>query len=710
MRHAAVRSSLVCAVSAGVGNASVRRRYGRAPRSSMSLRARRTAAIVLIILSAFIVEWLAPSVSSAATLSQTVPPGRYYDRAFDVVIGKRTAGGASSRNAVFSQLAVSSDDFRTAVGAYEAAFEASVRRLARPSGVSVTRSRTRDGDSRAPGEFIAPAADFDGDGRRDVIGLAAASEGADSDTLMARKGTNGTALWSRPVPVGSIPLVVPLGADGRPGVLAISVQVLEPVPGLVDVAEVEASFSAFSGSGSPLWRYKARGRIVQTPTGTVATGLPVPVGILHAAEAPADELLIAVIDFTASEVVRQFGTEIHVLSGVDGVPRVLGVATDGDSPPVPQPAPDLDDDGLDDVIVVTASADGEGEVTARRGSTGHALWVAERVPTSLDPIVIDAGDIDGDGADDIALGGSATFEDDQRPMVAVLDGAKGTLRYMAPGAVPVALGDVSGDYRPDVGVIEAVDETIDDPPRLGLTYRAYDVGGRQLYERSYAVSPAPNATSSIVFGGVSIGSAGDVDADGVPDLLHVIQLQVGDFASSDARIVSGRSGDAVLGNLEARPLLASVDGNGDDLASVSTAPNSVVVSALSGDAGQPIWRSAALDVHGVDDFSAAGADLVDDDAAEVIVNFFGEDGVHASVWRASDGRLLWQVPTKAEDLPEQRTTPSGDPPSDEGGVQRRADSADQPELPATGAPSWSGLAATLWLAGSVAGAMRRRRP
>lgn len=189
---------------------------------------------------------------------------------------------------------------------------------------------------------------------------------------------------------------------------------------------------------------------------------------------------------------------------------------------VSAPLADLDGDGAPELVVGAPFHASTGANTGRiyvySGRSGAELFHADggRAEERLGHAVRPAGDVDGDGVEDVLAGGPGTTG--VAGAGRVFSGANGallrTIRLGAPsdgfGFSVAGLGDVDGDGVPDLALSAPTDDT------AGL-----DAG------RVYVVSGADGTTVLHSFLGAAardaFGSAvarlGDVNGDGLPELL-----------------------------------------------------------------------------------------------------------------------------------------------------------------------------------------------
>jgi hypothetical protein len=187
-------------------------------------------------------------------------------------------------------------------------------------------------------------------------------------------------------------------------------------------------------------------------------------------------------------------------------------------------AGDVNGDGFDDIVTGT-DAGVNGHVKVFSGTTGQELHSFFAFPGFTGGVRVAAGDINGDGRADIITGagpGSA-------PHVKVFDGAslaelRSFLAYSASfsGGVFVAAGDINGDGRVDI--ITGVGTNA--PPHVKAFH-----GGTLAELQSFFAYPAQFT------GGVRV-AAGDVNGNGRAEILTV----PGSGAAPHVRVLDGLSG------------------------------------------------------------------------------------------------------------------------------------------------------------------------
>jgi FG-GAP-like repeat/FG-GAP repeat len=291
-------------------------------------------------------------------------------------------------------------------------------------------SETRVSCDRSPSSIA--AGDVDGDGRADVAVLAAADETL--AVLSNRDGELTRSSSSVPAPSSSAIACADLGGEGsaaiaclQRGAAGCSITVARNlgragVPTLTSFALPGAS-EASALVLDRLSRSGPRFALVALPeTNRVA------VSTIHADEGGGDPRFGELRTFAAGTGPRA----LAVIRGADDADRIA-VADGGPGDPR-------------GVTLLDATADAAGEV-----ELSHPL----ELEMSQFPIAIAAGDLDGDGRQDLAVLATERFGETQGYVVPWLAGPKGTWRALQPlptGARPhrIATCDLDGDGRADI--------------------------------------------------------------------------------------------------------------------------------------------------------------------------------------------------------------------------------------------------------------------
>ncbi|MCK6526387.1 VCBS repeat-containing protein, partial [Myxococcota bacterium] len=326
-------------------------------------------------------------------------------------------------------------------------------------------------------------------------------------------------------------------------------------------------------------------------------------------------------------------------------------------------AGDVDGDGYDDVIVGASQYDGgyadEGRAVLFRGGTAGLeavpAWSAEGVEyrAHFGSSVAGAGDVNGDGYDDVVVGvpGHDGGYADQGMAVLYLGSGAGLGAAPAWTAVPgqaqasfgwavAGAGDVNGDGYDDVIV--------------GAPYAdggATDEGMAYLYlggAGGLEASPSWVAGSGQAYAafGWSVSSAGDVDGDGYGDVVvsapffqavGLFEGRISVYAGGPAGLPAAASwtadagaADRALGYSVAGPGDVDADGYDDVVAGAPYTPGAYYhgegYAALYSDSAGGIpalpswWGRGAPDGHSYHGTSVAGAGDVDGDGkADVVV-------------------------------------------------------------------------------------------
>ncbi|MEM9378612.1 MAG: FG-GAP-like repeat-containing protein [Planctomycetota bacterium] len=311
------------------------------------------------------------------------------------------------------------------------------------------------------------------------------------------------------------------------------------------------------------------------------------------------------------------------------------------------PAGDVNADGVPDVIVGVPGDDNAapnaGSAIVLSGADGTVLLTVYGIAAGdeLGRAVGGAGDVDADGHDDIVVG--APLSDGAGPdcgAVRVFSGFDGTLLFEAEGAAP---GERFGAAVAGAGDVDA-----DGTPDVVVGAPGAAQGGA-----ARVLSGATGQEVLEITGGgpldqlgAAVDGAGDLDGDGRADLV------VGAPGSGDLVAVSGSTGGVLFARAGLMPSdgfgvavagVGDVDGDGvDDVAGGSPASDYVLV--LSGSDGSTLTTLTGAPGEGFG-FSVAGAgDVNGDGVADVVV---GADTAEPNGLRSGRAAVLsggtWQA-------------------------------------------------------------------
>ena len=312
-------------------------------------------------------------------------------------------------------------------------------------------------------------------------------------------------------------------------------------------------------------------------------------------------------------------------------------------------AGDVDGDGYDDIIVGAFADDDNGSASGSvylyLGSSGGIDSTSETKLTASDGAKYDyfgysvsgAGDLDGDGYDDVIVGAygddgysgssseagsvyvyqgsSGGVDSSSETKLTASDAASGDrFGYSVSGA-----GDVDGDGYDDV-ILGAYSDD-DDGSSSGSAY-VYLGSASSIDSLSETKLTAPDAASGDYFG-YSVSGAGDVNGDGYDDVI------VGAYNDDDDGSSSG-SAYTVLGSCPTPATWyadADSDGYGDASATTTACsmPTGYVADATDCDDTEPLaWPSASEVCDGVDNDCDGTVD--NDDAVDATTWYADVDG------------------------------------------------------------------------------------
>jgi hypothetical protein len=315
---------------------------------------------------------------------------------------------------------------------------------------------TQAGASDRPvhvGEYAHRAVgDLDGDGGEDILAYQTTSdghnEGPQTPTLVVRRGTDGSVLWTKATPESFDSIVAArVGPDGEPGLVMRQFERATVATGNVYVDHQRMTFTAFDGAGRQLWRYVAPEATAVLPAAALGANSFMGSVFLDALPGPADDLALTG---------RTRGVDtVTVVDGATGVAGAIVSDTESPAGTGTYAVADPTGVGLDTLARVGTRRGAPTVVALYDAASGKQRWRRSDLPSRGDRgvgVIEGVGDVSGDGHQDVAVvvGGA-----DDEAAVALLDGATGATLWTRRADRAYGVGDTDGDGRGEVGVAAA---------------------------------------------------------------------------------------------------------------------------------------------------------------------------------------------------------------------------------------------------------------
>jgi hypothetical protein len=476
----------------------------------------------------------------------------------------------------------------------------------------------------ATAEHLLAAPDLDGDRLADVIGMARAGRPGQS---LADAAEELVVTGRRGV--NGTPLWLTT-VPGSVGILVADASELLVVSTEVTAARVALTLTSLDLDGTVRWS-----RTDQGLNATSFVNLPIYRGRMTGPGGDVQHLvLLWDLAFIDTSRTPSRATAL-ILDGDDG--DVLGTVSQSSPEQVTyaHPAGDVDGDGQDEVAITRAAVFGTRGTIAAHTIDGDQLWQTEAPFRSNG--YLEVADATGDSREDLAVGFDAGT-------VALLDGGAGAIGWERPGDVPAVLGDIDRDGLVDIGVrtVGGTSQTLE------LDHAAYRGDGRQLYGVTRAVTHPFNSFTSTT---TTYLTGSDADGDGIRDTTHgyEVRAESGGGTLFDGGPTSGATGLQLWtaeDTTTPEQLNGSVTGRaGADFARIRQAGSGAFIEIFDGAHGEPVW-SRVVGAGQFDTSTVSVADLDGDGRGEVLLTLFGTDSTLAAttsgfVLDGNDGSVRW---------------------------------------------------------------------
>ncbi|MHB8340255.1 MAG: hypothetical protein ACYDB7_03675 [Mycobacteriales bacterium] len=487
------------------------------------------------------------------------------------------------------------------------------------------------------------------DGLGDILDIRYLPDGKSAQKvgLVVRDGPSGRALWSQVSVFSQNQLVLPLPQRVGPAGVGGYVLAVFSFP-RQSGGSFRVDLSAYRGSdGRLLWTRAMSGTVQSSSSGLNLSAVPELVGPFADQPGNVPDLLVDSLTGTENSNGQSWTVRTLVVSGRTGAVAVRGADVSSSSGfPEVLPVPSLGPGTLDDLVALTSGS--SGELQARRGSDGSALWTNNSLTLQPGAFVNPVGPVTGPGTDLAVFSGIAPPPTvgpiglpvaQPSPTVTLVSGRDGTAVWTHTGDLGYEVDRAGPSLVPAAGVLTFSGSDNGNTTTSSATVDAYDAAGNQLYQHTYTESVAddPNANFSASF---AFGySAGDLAGDGAQDLALVVGAQSGANSAVAQYIVDARDGDPL--STSASPLEASLTGRNDDLVNSAAAPAGLTISAIDGVTLRPLWQAGVPVSRGMT-VQELGPFALLFRCSGLAASAVGRGNGILAVY-ASDGQLRWSI-------------------------------------------------------------------
>jgi hypothetical protein len=543
--------------------------------------------------------------------------------------------------------------------------------------------------------YAQPFPDLDGDGIAEVaeVTWAYLISVSDSQTdinefvveevqtfIRIRRGTDGELVWKKRYDDFVVPVPSQIGAPARQGVLAVG--------GLLSffggsAGERYFTIEALDGKlGRLQWSREYRGVGGSDGIGTsLATNSPVSISLFQGLPGTATDVLVGLGDYVTTPLTSTVAVRTVVVDGKDGG-EVLHTNLDVgvDWIPHPMATSDLDGDGLHDYVVannpgVDPGGPQEppsfgGVLHARRGDDGSEIWTTGGLTFALYAGATSLPNVVGNGTRDLGIVTSHPKDVnllpaplpalpisfvDHVPVVMLLDGSNGYVRWTKPGEWIFSPGDLTSDGTDDV----VVERTKANKARIRYEQHAFTGVGKKIWVHDVTWKPEPCLAGACFRSWFGWGNGmGDVQPDSTSDTFVALTKYEDPGARQEKTyVMDGQTGRVLVKSDETLfPSFVAIDGKGSDLLTLAADTGNLSVTARRGHSGDVLWRTV---FRGPESLLkkrswpwASGFYLPGDRCGDEVVGVNHDGSSFYAIISGADGKTLWSFWSGAkEDRP-----------------------------------------------------------